>query len=192
MVKEFLLKIHKQSFYKKFPVWKTITIGRSADEYRQDLNTAGVIISERVDKLLGRPEFFSGEKKNIDLFLIWPSELGVVAPQWGLVVDYHTICSAAFKLGLKLCPLEVVLALRLAYMDQPEYNSELRYAGADIPQLRPLNVATEYFDRGIFSVAHYKGEWRNNEYEKSRLSIDDDSVFFEFAPDDRLVFMKPR
>jgi hypothetical protein len=95
----------------------TLRLGtyKTTEEYRKNLQRGGVHLASWVHDVLGRERFkTSAERFDVPVTRVWASQLGL--PRGG---TYVTICEAAKRQGLALCPAEIGPALRLTYTDQP-------------------------------------------------------------------------
>lgn len=95
--------------------WKTITLGlhKTVGAYRKALEEHGFEIGQYAETFLGKTPI-ARRKRKVHLVIRTLAELGFTEAE-----RYDVICHRAKKRGFTLCPAEVVLALRLAYVDQP-------------------------------------------------------------------------
>lgn len=102
-----------------FPLWKTLTtprIERSYEYYAGKLNNAGCMRRGSLG-LFYQTERGSGGDLDVDLVRVTPPDLGFFQK---LNIRRSTLYERALELGLVLPWPEIGLALRLAYLDQPE------------------------------------------------------------------------
>ena len=99
----------------KFPVWKTIQIGRykTSAEIRKALEDGGFKISDWAKQILEKTPL-SGSPSEINLVRMTVADLGFESS-----ATTEEIYARANELGLDLCPAEVGPELRLQYPDQP-------------------------------------------------------------------------
>ncbi len=100
---------------KKFPVWKTITLGtcKTLDEYRAALKDADVHVDGYANDLL-RKVVCSPVKTGLDLVRL----SGVDDFGFESFASRADVYARAIELGLELCPAEVGPALCIQYPDQ--------------------------------------------------------------------------
>jgi hypothetical protein len=102
-----------------FPVWKTLTTPRHERDYSayaEKLNAAGCM-RRSAFRMFYRTERESGGDLDVDLVRVIPSDLGFFQK---LNIRRSSLYERALELGLQLPWPEVGLALRLAYLDQPQ------------------------------------------------------------------------
>lgn len=102
--------------FPQFPVFKTLTLGglhKSPKDYHKALESAGFRIGNYAGQVLKKISIARAETE-VDLVLVTAAELGF---KDGARRD--AIYARAIELGLKLCPAEVALALRLADSEDP-------------------------------------------------------------------------
>ena len=100
--------------------WKTVSLGtyKTASEYREALEKAGVEISEPAREILESADFIiSPEPREVELALVGLYDLFT---EGELVIGNVDILARAKEKGLIPCPPEAAFALRLAYADQPD------------------------------------------------------------------------
>lgn len=158
-----------------FPVWKTITLGvhKTLGEYRKALRGAGCFIDRRANHL-ARQMSWDHKVSEVKLVVLAIGELGFVT-QGGARHKY--VYARAVEAGLKLCPAEVGLALRVAYKDQA-HGEKLNIAMEPMPgSLAGL--------REVFAVA------RHSKRCKPRLTCGDGRPEYFWEADQRFVFCAP-
>lgn len=158
-----------------FPIWKTIQLGtglQTVDDCRQALVDSGCRITDEASYILNQDAFtLAKESTELDLVVLSAAELGLVTYR----VTYADICQRAQDLGLRLCPVEVGVQLRLQYMDQPKYEW-LRIA------VEPITDPDGYLV--MFCVGHDDlGLW---------LRSADGRPVHHWYTDDRFVFVSPK
>ncbi len=111
------------SLYKKFTTWKTVEIGKySEEEYYEMLKNVCSGKNSVTAKSLSHIIFLASKHKNVDLALVSNIDLG-----FNSSTTQKEIYERALSLGLKFCGIEIALALRLQYLDQPK-NETIRMA----------------------------------------------------------------
>ena len=100
----------------KFPVWKTIQIGRykTSAEIRKALEDGGFKMSDWAKQILEKTPL-SGNPSEINLVRMTVADLGFESN-----ATTEEIYARANELGLDLCPAEVGPQLRLQYPGQPK------------------------------------------------------------------------
>ena len=153
------------------PIWKTIISGgATGKDLLAEIRASDVIVSEWAEDMVKRPAFTtSPECVELDLVLVPVRDL---KPENGSTT--MDVWAGAQKLKLELCPAEVGLHLRLAYLDQPKGEC-VRLAMQQIMSVGGLSV---------FELADFNGQRQLN------------AVLVrpgqEWGPEDRLVFVRPR
>lgn len=115
VLKKALLCFKKEQ---KFDIWKTITLGtrKNKNQFVYALKKKGCAVSNGALSILSAPDCtILNKRTDIDLVKVTVTELGFPDGANG-----EDIYNRALKLGLKLCPSEVGLQLRLQYSDQPK------------------------------------------------------------------------
>lgn len=109
---------------RSWKTWKTIKLGtglKTVEDFRKAIELEKMRSSDWVDDLFASrakyPLTVSSEETEVDLVNVSILELGGLDGTWP---SYIKICERAKKLGLDLCPIEVILQLRLQYTDQPK------------------------------------------------------------------------
>ena len=102
-----------------YPTFKEVEIGgpKTLQQYRQMLDTAGCRIESHVEEMLLPRIQFMREPRQIALARISVMQLG-----FNNSACMTSICKRVLTFGspIRLIPAEACLALRLAYMDQPD------------------------------------------------------------------------
>jgi hypothetical protein len=130
-----------------FKIWRSVEIGIppvSADDFRKDIRSAGMQISDNADKCLSSPDFrVNGTRETVDLVRISVGEI---------VQESSATGSEFFKktqeVGLRFCPNEIGPRLRRLLTDQPK--DELLFIGM-LPMAFPCD------NLKIFGVANIQG-----------------------------------
>jgi len=94
---------------------KILKVGviKTHDGYLKAFKAAGAQVSDWVKKIFPKVPLAQTETE-YELVEVSVAELGFT--DW---TRYDVICKRALEFGFGLCPAEVALALRLAYLDQP-------------------------------------------------------------------------
>lgn len=100
---------------RNWPIWKTIKLGtgiKDANGFCQAIKDAKMIISERANDIIRKPEFtVANQEMEVDLVKVTVDDLGL---------DDHVRLDQTYdrakSLGLELCPAEVGPQLRLQYI----------------------------------------------------------------------------
>jgi hypothetical protein len=153
------------------PVWKSIISGGGiGEDLLVELKASDVLVSEWAEDMVKQPAFTTSPgPMELDLVLVPVRDL---KPENGSTT--LDVWVGAQKLKLELCPAEVGLHLRLAYMDQP-LGESVRLAMIQIRSLGGLSV---------FELANIDGQLQLNAV-LVRPGL-------EWGPEDRLVFVRPR
>lgn len=101
---------------KAWKIWKTIKLGTfdSVEQLCKAIEQSGSIVHSSVDVLFSQTKL-AVERRSIDLVVVSVKDLRFSKP-----TEYAKILKRAQREGLKECPAEVGLQLRLQYPEQPE------------------------------------------------------------------------
>lgn len=110
----------------QFQTWKTITVGDvvSTKDFEKALSALGVHCQEIFGGSIEQDIEISNVKKEIDLVNVSPRELG-----FSENTNLSIVAKKAILLGLKECPRETPLQLRIKYLDQPAGESLIVASG---------------------------------------------------------------
>lgn len=164
--------------YTKFPEsrikFRNIELGTGIQDgpaLQKAIEVQGMRVGSWAADLLKNPDFkVASERADVNLVEVSVAGLGFTA-----YTRYDAICARAKELGLELCPSEVGPQLRLQYIDQPD-DEYLRIA------MKAINGSDG--DPFVFDVDRVDGGlW---------LHTDDGRPDFEWHPDNRFFFLRPR
>ena len=110
------VEVAQSTSVREWPVWKIVQGGtyETVDDLRATITKSGVKICDYTKFALLDNVTHCGELIELKLVRVSVAELGFEDG-----ATYSQICARAKELGLKLCPAEVGLKLRLQYLDQP-------------------------------------------------------------------------
>ena len=101
--------------------WRTIKLGtglKTAEDFNKAIKGAKMNISVECENIIKSPAFsVSSEEVEVELIKVSLTDLGFHS-----YTKYADVCARAKLLGLKMCPAEVGLQLRLGHEDKPKYD----------------------------------------------------------------------
>jgi hypothetical protein len=165
-----------------FKIWRTVKLGtgmQGVDSFAQALVKFDLCYAEE-EILRAAIRSATIHTQEIDLVRVTLSDLGM----WS--GDYPAICKRALAIGLKLCPAEVGLQLRLQYTDQPRGEMLLLgmepFAKDGTPSPKP-GLSNRY----IFVVGKNNGYLANENGDLITASVESYA-----GPVWKFVFVRPR
>lgn len=125
-------------------IWRTMELGTGLTplDFRGALKSNGFFFNSRANDLFNNTSFTVAKRK-IEVDLVAPSVFELGFPKGS---TRENIYRRAQELGLKLCPLEVIPQLRLAYREQPK--EEKLHVAAEL-------ITGEYSENIVFCVSRY-------------------------------------